>query len=303
MDEQNFLDRIIPMLSQGSDVIVGPGDDCAVIDIGNNSKYMLYAVDQLISDIHYIYSDTPPEKAGAKLINRNISDIIAMGGLPAHAVVTIATTNNDINRIEQYYKGLTLEADRCGVSICGGDFAKLKTPNLEVCTLSITGYVEKSKLCLRGNAKAGDALYATGTFGDSFSTEHHLNFTPRVKESQFLAGRFTNAMMDVSDGLLIDLKRLAEKSNITISLNLDKIPPRTPGLNIKNILSDGEDYELIFTVKPELEKEMIELWPFENVPLTKIGTVLPFDGMRVIDSSSKKDLTTLYDIGWDHFNC
>ncbi|MCP4178166.1 MAG: thiamine-phosphate kinase [bacterium] len=302
MNEKLFIDRIIPMLRQGSDIIAGPGDDCAVIDIGNADKYMLYAVDQLISDIHYDYLNTDPKEAGAKLINRNISDIAAMGGLPAHAVVTVAIPDNDIDRIEQYYKGLTSEADKWGVTICGGDFAKLKTPKLEVCTLSITGYVEKQKLCLRENATAGDSLYATGRFGDSFITRHHLNFIPRVNEAQFLAGQFTNTMMDVSDGLLIDLKRLSEKSDVTISLELNKIPSRTSGLDIKNILSDGEDYELIFTVKPEDEKEMTELWPFKDVPLTKIGSVLSSNGIQIIDSNSAEDLCSLYDIGWDHFN-
>ncbi|HJO94488.1 MAG TPA: thiamine-phosphate kinase [Victivallales bacterium] len=302
MNEKLFIEKITPMLRQGSDVVIGPGDDCAVIDIGNTDRYLLYAVDQLISDIHYEYKNTDPIKAGAKLINRNISDIAAMGGLPAHAVVTVAIPNNDIDRIERYYKGLTSEADKWNVSICGGDFAKLKTPKLEVCTLSITGYVDKQKLCLRENAKAGDALYATGRFGDSFMSGHHLDFTPRINEAQFLAGRYTDTMMDVSDGLLIDLGRLTEKSYVTISLELDKILPRTSGLAIKNILSDGEDYELIFTVKPENEKEMNELWQFKDVPLTKIGKVVPFNGMHVIDSESEEDLCSVYDIGWDHFN-
>ena len=163
------------------------------------------------------------------------------------------------------------------MSICGGDIALLKNgSDSAVTTLSITGKVEKSKICLRKNAKPGELLFATGAFGDSYKTRHHLNFIPRVKEAAFLANKYTTAMMDISDGLLIDIQRMAEASSITIKLNLDAIPPRTPSLPLEHILSDGEDYELIFTIQPSLEKELLNKWPFPEVKLTKIGEILPF---------------------------
>ena len=303
MNEKEILSSIFPMLKQAKDIIVGPGDDCAAVDIGDPENYFLLAVDQLISNTHYNPVDTTQEEAGAKLIKRNISDIAAMGGIPLHAMVTLTLGNQDSLWIKQFYKGLSEEADKWDISVCGGDIAQLKDKTQSmVTTLSITGKVKKDKICLRKNARAGESLFATGIFGDSYKTRHHLNFTPRIREAIFLAKKFTSAMMDVSDGLLIDIQRMAEASNITVQLLLDKIPPGTSSLPIKNILSDGEDYELIFTVKPSLEKQLLREWPFQNVPLTKIGKILPYQNSFVIDENNANLLEKFPDTGYDHFS-
>ena len=303
MNEKEILNRIFPILIQGEDIIVGPGDDCAAVDVGDPKYCFLLATDQIISGVHYDPSDTTPQKAGAKLIKRNISDIAAMGGKPLHALVTLALSNQNSTWIESFYKGLSTEANKWNMSICGGDIALLKNgSNSAVTTLSITGKVEKNKICLRKNAKPGELLFATGTFGDSYKTRHHLNFTPRVKEAAFLADKYTTAMMDISDGLLIDIQRMAEASSITIKLNLDAIPSRTPSLPIEHILSDGEDYELIFTVKPSLEKELLEKWPFPEVKLTKIGEILPSQNSNVIDQNGTDLIKKIAKTGYDHFN-
>ena len=99
------------------------------------------------------------------------------------------------------------EAAKYGIAVIGGDLAH--TPQDFVATLTIFGIVEKQKLCLRSNAKSGDILYLSGSFGRSFQTGHHLTFTPRLDVAEALAGTYTNAMMDVSDGLAKDLSRFA----------------------------------------------------------------------------------------------
>ena len=301
MDENNILKTILPILKQKDDIVVGPGDDCAAIDFGDPDRLMLQAVDQLISDVHYDSKKTTPERAGAKLLKRNISDIAAMGGKPAYALVTLATDNSDIKWMEKFYNGLSEEADKWGLSICGGDLALLKHDQLLVSTLSITGFVDKNKICLRKNAKPGDLLFATGRFGDSFHSEHHLDFIPRVREAEFIAGTYTCAMMDISDGLLIDLERFATASDVCVNLDLKAIPSRKKNLDISNILSDGEDYELIFTVKPEAEKELLEKWPFNYVKLSKIGNIGLHDGVFVKDLDGN-NLIKKHKKGWDHFN-
>ncbi|MEI6056962.1 MAG: thiamine-phosphate kinase, partial [Lentisphaerota bacterium] len=223
MNENEFLKKVIPLFKQSSDVIVGPGDDCAVLKIdGNENEYLLYAVDQVVSDVHYLFESDDPELVGRKLVKRNISDIAAMGGEPFSAVITGAVSSN-FQRLEKIYKGIAKEAELWNMSVCGGDFSSVKPKNLEVFTLSILGKVRKEKLCLRSNAREGDYLFATGKFGNSFNSRHHLTFTPRLEESKFLSGSYTNAMMDVSDGLLMDLKRFAEASKVTVSLFTDEI--------------------------------------------------------------------------------
>jgi thiamine-monophosphate kinase len=341
MNENSLLNSIFPMLNQGKDIIIGPGDDCAVIDIGNKNEYYLIATDQIISNVHFDPAITHPEKAGAKLIKRNISDIAAMGGIPAHAVITIAAGSYSKEWILSFYKGLTYEADKWNVSICGGDLAALPTINYElritneqksegannksinpasasllVTTLTITGYVKKDKLCLRKNAKAGDILFATGSFGNSYKSQHHLTFEPKVKEGCFLSGKYTNTMMDVSDGLLIDLQRIAKASNVTIELDTDKIPFRHDTDDIESALTDGEDYELIFTVSNKKVQELIKSWSFKT-KLTQIGKIvqkieeldvveaLPISNyeLRITNEQRYINLIEKYTkIGWDHIS-
>ena len=301
MNEQNFLNTIFPMLNQGEDVVVGPGDDCAAVDMGDSENYLLLAVDQLISTVHFDPSNTNPEEAGAKLINRNISDIASMGGVPMHALVTIAVGSQDLDWITLFYRGLSREADKWNISICGGDVASLPKSENFISTLSITGKVKRNNICLRKNGQAGDLLFATGVYGNSYPTHHHLNFKPRVKEAAFLAPMFTNTMMDISDGLLLDVQRMAEASNVTIMLSLDAIPGRTTSLPVENILSDGEDYELIFTIKPSLEQRLLMEWPFKDVSLTKIGEIMSFDNRSIIDQNGDDLLKKYLKKGYDHF--
>jgi len=300
MKEKDFLNSIFPLLKQGEDIIVGPGDDCAVIDIGDSQNYFLLAVDQLISNVHYDHETTEPEKAGAKLLKRNISDIASMGGTPSHALITLAMGDQDNDWLLRFYEGLTQEANKWGISICGGDIAKIPGQSFFISTLSITGKVNKNKLCLRKNLCIGESIYITGSLGDSYNTEHHLNFIPNVKEAEFLAGRYSNAMMDISDGLLLDLQRMAEASNLTIKISLNDLPARSNNLTLDNLLTDGEDYGLIFSVKPSFEKELLEKWPFKEVKISKIGQVIPLGDYPVIDE--EKTIINLYSkSGWDHF--
>ena len=302
MNEKSFLKTIFPMLNQDKDIIVGPGDDCAAVDVGDLENYYLLAVDQVISQVHFDPSTTLPEESGAKLIKRNISDIASMGGTPAHALVTLAVGSNISSEwIEKFYKGLSKEANKWNVSICGGDVALLKTSESFISTLTITGKVNRKDICLRKNMLPGDLLYVTGVFGNSYDTRHHLSFNPRVKEAGFLSKGYTNAMMDVSDGLLLDLQRMAEASNVSIKLNLDKIPSRTPKLPVKNIISDGEDYELIFSIKPSKEQELLKNWPFKDVKLTHIGEVVKFKDYFLFNKAGENLIQKYSKTGYDHF--
>lgn len=268
MREFKILEKIVPLLSQGEGIAIGPGDDCAAIDLGLGD-YLLAGADQMVCGLHY-FPDVEPERIGAKLLKRNLSDIAAMGGIPSYALTTLATINNKIKWFEKFYRGLEKEARSWNVSICGGDLSGLPGAHLrEIMSLTILGRVAKDKICLRENARGGDLLYATGCFGNTLASEHHLEFIPRLCEGQFLAGTYTKAMIDVSDGLLVDASRVAAASQLALSLDLDAIPLR-PGADLAGALSDGEDYELLLAVPPDKAGELEKNWEF-NTRLTRIG--------------------------------
>jgi len=300
MRENEFLRLVIPYFKQDkARVIVGPGDDCAVLK-HTPGKYMLFAADQVASDIHYEYNTENLDIVGAKLLKRNISDIAAMGGTPLFAVVTISACSS-YERLEKICRGLAKEARKWKVSICGGDFSGAPHKNTETFSLSIIGEVNKKKVCLRSNAKPGDLLYVTGSFGNSYFSGHHLKFTPRLYEGIFLANGFTKAMMDVSDGLLLDLQRFCDASNVSVELDTEKVPWRKGTKDLKSALTDGEDHELTFAVNPALEKTLLKSWPFPNVKLTKLG-VLEKRNRKYIISDSKTGINLLkkYQPGFEH---
>ncbi len=296
MHEKTLLKKLIPLLKQGKDIVCGPGDDCAIIDVGNN-KLFLMAADQVISDVHYDKSKTPVADIAKKLINRNISDIAAMGGTPAHAILTIANSAKNEEWYIDFFTSIAKIAEKYKISVCGGDLATLSSTQ-GVCTLTITGWVDKNNECLRSNAKAEQYLYATGVFGNSYNSNHHINFIPRLDESKFLAGKYTNTMIDVSDGLLIDAQRIAIASNLGIELDIEKIPLRK-NANIADALTDGEDYELLFAVAAEKTQRLESLWNFKNTQLSKIG-IFTKNNIGKIYDKNQNILTEKYS-GYDHY--
>jgi thiamine-monophosphate kinase len=237
---------------------------------------------------------------GAKLLKRNISDIAAMGGTPLFALVTVSASSN-YERLEKIYRGLAKEAKIWKVSVCGGDFSGAPHKNTEIFSLSIIGEVDKKNVCLRANARPGDLLYSTGTFGNSYLSGHHLKFVPRLYEGIFLANGFTKAMMDVSDGLLLDLRRFCDASNVSLKLDTGKIPWRKGTKDLKSALTDGEDHELIFAVSPSLEKKLLKSWPFPKVKLGRLGVFEERNRKYIIsDLKSGMNLLKEYKPGFEH---
>ena len=303
MLEQEILDIIPGIFAQGRDVLVGPGDDCAVIDLGLD-KLFLMASDQVAQNIHYPH-DSPPEQIARKLIRRNISDIAAMGGAPAHALLSASIVpDNSGQWFRDFLDAIAHEARSWNISVCGGDICRAGS-NADNFSLAITGWVARNCLCTRSGAKDGDLIFATGQFGNSFLSGHHFSFSPRLQEAQFLAGSFSRAMIDVSDGLLIDALRFSKASAAGISLNINSIPMRE-GADASRALRDGEDYELLAAVPKELAQALLKQWPF-NTPITHIGSFSKnIPPGHVIDSNSTENINIIphesTSPGFDHFD-
>jgi len=295
-----LLDLLARVPTDDPALVVPPGDDCAALALGAD-RLLLLAVDQLVGGRHYVL-DGPgaasPGQAGRKLLARNLSDIAAMGGTPLYCLVAVALApSQDEAWLSQFFDGVLGLAREFGVHMIGGDLAR--APGDAVASLTIVGDVGGGDVCRRCGAHPGDLLYATGSFGGSLETGHHLSFVPRCREGRWLAesGAVT-AMIDVSDGLLLDCARLCRMSGVTGRLDLDAVPSAVPGLARGRVLGDGEDYELLFTVAAE-RVSALRAWPFADVPLTRIGRIFPPSGVHVADMSG-----TPLDVafgGYDHF--
>ena len=300
IDEDFLLKQVFSKFSGKNDLAVGPGDDCAVF-CGNNSEYLLFAVDQVVGDTHYLSDKTTPGEIAAKLVKRNISDLAAMGGKPMFAVSSAALANRKSQTspwLIDFFTSLNHEASKWDLCICGGDISGSKN-EYDVFSLAVIGQVTKEKLCLRKNAKPGELIFCTGHIGNSFCSKHHLNFTPRLREAEFLAGNFTQAVIDISDGLLKDLERMISMSQVGAKLKTSTIPLRK-GAKLPSALTEGEDYELLFTVMPEKKKQLLEHWPFSDVNITEIGLIMDEFTGKIMDIE-RNSFFDLNNMGFDHF--
>ena len=195
-------------------------------------------------------------------------------------------------------KGLKKIADRFGVSIVGGDMAKSKKIVLDV---SLIGEAKKENLALRSAAKAGDVIFVTGLLGGSIKGRH-LNFMPRLEEIQSILKSFkVNAMIDISDGLALDLWRIAEASGVGAYLYEDAIPVSGDAVSVKNALYDGEDYELLFTMTMREAKRFFKTMLAKfRIPVTPIGKIVDRKrGYKIIRQNGK--LENLKIKGYLHF--
>ena len=260
LNELTLINSFLPLLPVNGSIITGAGDDCAVLK-WNGKEDLLVTVDQLIRDIHFL-PDTDPGRAGAKLVRRNLSDIAAMGGKPLWAVVTLAAKEVSQAYLTAFMKGVSEECAKYQVAVAGGDVSSLTSPGL-VTTLTLAGSVPRGQAVLRSGARPGETLYVTGPVGNSFLSEHHLDFTPRLDLAEFLR-REASAALDISDGFLMDSRRLAERSKVDLEIFVEKIPLRQ-GAKLPEALSDGEDYELLFCGR-------------EGLPFPAVGKVLPGEG-------------------------
>jgi thiamine-monophosphate kinase len=298
MNEISLLAKILPGLKQDERVFLGPGDDCAAIDLGAD-ELLLAAVDQVISSVHYDRNEASPQEAGAKLLKRNLSDIAAMGGKGSWALLALAANSEDDEYLLGFYDGLRKAAEEFNISLCGGDFASLSGGDgLEVASLTILGSVEKDLLCRRSGAESGDMVFVTGGLGNSYLSRRHLTFNPRLAEGKFLAEKkYVSAMIDISDGLLLDAQRLGKASNVAIELELDNIPVNADA-NLEQALSDGEDYELLFCVSADKAELLTQEWPFDT-KLTLIGKTLTNPVGKVVNPDGE-DLSKRYKKGYEH---
>jgi thiamine-monophosphate kinase len=293
--EDAIVERLVEKLADRCEedrrLIVGPGDDCAVVNLNDSEPYQLLKTDSMVEGVHYRVEDSAT-KVGWKAVARVVSDFAAMGGLPSYLLITVAMpAHKPIEYLENLYEGMQYCASKYGATICGGETSSVPDKAAAVISVAATGWVEKSGCILRSGGQAGDLVMVTGNLGGSI-TGKHLSFTPRVVEARWLTKHFKiNCMMDLSDGLGCDLPRLASASQCGYMVNEHALPCNE-GCSVDEALGDGEDYELLFTISPEVIKTLSVAWSkqFPDLRLSLIGELLQTDDNIM---SSKQ--------GWQHF--
>jgi thiamine-monophosphate kinase len=268
--EDRLLAQLLPMLSRHGLILLGAGDDCAVVRSPGRDNLQLLKTDCIVEGIHFT-ATSPPVAVGWKAMARPLSDFAAMSGVPRFALVTlIVPAETKLDWVKKIYRGLEKAARAFRVAIVGGETSNIKGP--AVISVSLTGFVERSRCVSRAGGKAQDELYVTGRLGGSIRGKH-LKFTPRIEEARWLTKHFAiHAMMDLSDGLGADLPRLARASGVGFGVD-ENVLPRNRGCTATQALNDGEDYELLFAVSPRDSARLRMSWArkFPHLLLTRIG--------------------------------
>lgn len=299
------ITRLCRGLRPRADIVVGPGDDCAVVRLEENAASdLLLTSDPVIEGTHFLPTDDPGS-IGHKAIGRALSDIAAMGGEPEWAVVNIAAPSaTPLPRIDAIYAGALSIADRYGLAIVGGDVCRSDLLALHVFAV---GRVPRAASLLRSGASSGDLILVSGTLGGS-PAGRHLTFTPRLTEGMWLReSTWATSAIDLSDGLARDAAHLASASNVRVIIDLASLPlspdasTDSSRSEVEHALFDGEDFELLFTTRPEHGAELAAMWNDTfDVPCTVVGRVAEGPpGVTYLDPQGAP--CTVNDVEFKHF--
>lgn len=292
LKEFNVIEKFFKAKSiQRKDVIIGIGDDGAITHIPQGQA-LVTTTDTLLSGVHFL-ADTPPHAIAQKAIAVNLSDLAAMGAEPAWISLSLSLPDIDENWLEAFSNGLQEHAVYYSVQLIGGDTVKGPL----AITITAQGFVPFDQALTRSNAKPGDSVYVTGSLGDAGLGLHiaqkkcvlenqanqdfllnRLNYpTPRLLVGTSLR-RIASACIDISDGLVSDIKHVLKASQCGAILHVDKLPLSqalresvSPSQAIDYALSAGDDYELLFTVSEEQKGHLVTALASANVDATFIG--------------------------------
>ena len=310
MDEFSFIEYLKKKIPKSGRVHVGIGDDAAVLGV-ERGKQLVVSTDVIVENVDFKIKILGPEKIGRKALAVNLSDIAAMGATPTAFVISIGKPARiTTSWLKRFYNGLLALAKQYNVPCIGGDFSSSKE---FFASVTIFGEVLPHHLVKRSGARPGDWIAVTGTLGGSI-LRHHCDFTPRIREGLFLAQHATpSAMIDISDGLVQDLSHILKASKMGAVLDLDNIPvsrdakkmsSRNKAKALAGALSDGEDFELLFTVSPQKKKILEKVWKkkFPKVLMTWVGrTVKGRPKVKFFSGGEKVWLSNLSKKGFCHF--
>jgi thiamine-monophosphate kinase len=283
---------------------LGPGDDAAVLRMAGIDECVI-TVDLLTDGVDFVLAETDPRRVGRKALAVNLSDLAAMAARPLAAVLAVALPRQGgLELAVQLYEGILPLAEEFNLAIAGGDTNCWDGPL--VITATLLGQVTAHGPLRRGGAQPGDRILVTGAFGGSI-LGRHFDFQPRVKEALLLNERYElRAGMDVSDGLALDLSRLAAESGVGAIIDTDSVPIHDDSRRLaavdgraplEHALGDGEDFELILAASPDEARRILADRPLV-AGLSDIGGFVAEPGLW--QRGADGIVRPLTPTGWEH---
>lgn len=311
--ERNLIRQIRRMAaaSVNSAVKVGIGDDCAILRVKPGYD-LLVTTDLCIENVHFRRAWHPAQAVGHRCLTRGLSDIAAMGGEPLACFLSLGLPE-DLPQawVNGFFRGLLALARRYKVQLAGGDISSAPQITADIV---VTGQVPSGTAILRSGAHPGDRIYVTGALGGSAGTltqllagnaikptksSPHFYPAPRLEVGNWLRKhRLAGAMIDISDGISVDLRHICEESGVAAILISNKVPSAN-NANLELALHGGEDYELLFTA-PLRAKVPARI---AGVTVTEIGEIRNrqdySSAIQILGNNGK--VTSLPQHGWEHF--
>jgi len=313
-DEFSLIKKYFTWEKSPISVELGVGDDAAILNTPNK-KQLVTSVDTLISGVHFP-KETDAHAIAHKALAVNLSDLAAMGADPAWFTLSLTLPSIDEDWLSDFSNGLKTLAEQHDIFLVGGDTSQ----GVLSITIQVMGFVDTGKALLRSKANHGDKIYVTGTLGDAAAglsiLQNNLHLEPedaaecvsqleypqpRNAISRLIRG-FASSCIDISDGMMADLQHILDTSNTGAIINTNNIPLSAALQKIDTskalelALTGGDDYELLFTLKPIKEHQLMAIAEKRNLPITCIGTIN--DGIEGI----KLDPTVkLSQAGFQHF--
>lgn len=310
--EHAWIARLVRGLAtpRGSlEVLVGPGDDAAVVRA--TGRRLLLTTDALVEGVHFRLGWATPAALGHRAFAVNASDLAAMGGTPRFALLAAeASARTAVADLGRIVRSFAAAAARSGAQLVGGNL--VRGPHLAL-TVALIGEAP-GRVVTRAGARAGDRLYVTGAIGAAglavarlrSGWRAHLLAPPLRVRAGVLLANVAHAMIDVSDGLLQDLGHLCQASGVAAEIELSRLPVASPcrralaGRAARFAATAGEDYELLVALPPAREPALARLRPHLGCRITCIGRVVAGrPGVRVLDPAGH--VVRLSPRGFDHF--
>ena len=292
MNEFEIIRRYFESKDLPVSVKLGVGDDGAIIH-NDPGKNLVIATDTLVSGIHFPANSSPCD-IGYRSVVVNVSDIAAMGGKPEWMTLALSLSEINSEWLRDFSKGLFLAADEYSLNLIGGDLTKA---DQDIITIQMIGEVDTDTQLLRSNAQPGELLFVTGTLGDAaagleqfekkvvlnqynqYLIERFFRPTARVDIGQAIMD-YASSSIDISDGLIGDLKKIMSASDVGAILHIEDIPLSKEMLKIYEpkksqtfALSGGDDYELLFTAPAENLSKIMDISKEIDQKITHIGNI------------------------------
>ena len=323
LGERALIDRIAARLVMPSWVAVGPGDDAAVV-IPRRGTHDVYTTDALVDGVHMDRRFVPPDAIGHRALAVNLSDLAAMGAEPRAALLSLILPGaTEVAEVDGIVGGMLALAGEHGVAIVGGNVTS--TPGPMVVDVTAIGSVHPRRVLLRRGARPGDEVYVTGTLGDAAvglrmlndphapndpapCVSRYLRPHPRVRAGVLLSrNRAATSCMDLSDGLADGVRQIAEASGVGITIDAAALPlsdearawhALNGGTALASALGGGDDYELLFTVRPSHRGRLRGvLKRLAGLSVTRIGIVTKGGEVLMKHDGATRPLPA----GFEHF--